>query len=86
MENQKKPLLISFSRTPKTNPKFQVFAFYGRKHMVFVCDFLCVFAKFVQKSLTWHKNQVKVTQNLAQRWCKAHVNASMFQLYQFEQY
>ena len=36
---------------------FQVFAYYGRQHMVFVCDFLCVFAKFEQK---FYKNLVKV--------------------------
>ena len=49
MENQKEPRLIRPSRTPKTNPKNNVFAYYGCQHMVFVCDFLCVFAKFVQK-------------------------------------
>ena len=49
MENQNESLLIRPSRTQKEF-LFKVFAYYGRQHMVFVCDFLCVFAKFVQKS------------------------------------
>ena len=52
MEIQKEPLLIRPSRTPKTNPKKKFCsksAYYGCQHMVFLCDFLCVFAKFVQK-------------------------------------
>ena len=38
---------------------------YGRQHMVFVCDFLCVFAKFVQKIL-----------NLSQKLGKSHTKPS----------
>ena len=53
MENQKKPLLIRLSMASKISKKklilFQVFAYYGRQHKVFVCDFLCAFAKFVRK-------------------------------------
>ena len=44
---------------------FKVFAYYGRQHMVFVCDFLCVFAKFVQKIM-----------NLLQKSGKSHIKPS----------
>ncbi len=63
MENQKKPLLIRLYMASKISKKklilFQVFAYYGRQHKVFVCDFLCAFAKFVQNSHTYHKKPVK---------------------------
>ena len=51
MENQKEPLLIRPSSTPKTNAK-KNFCSKSLPTMGastwFVCDFLCVFAKFVQ--------------------------------------
>ena len=40
---------------------------YGRQHMVFVCDFLCVLAKFVQKIINFSQKPEKVTQHLAHK-------------------
>ena len=60
MENQNEPLLIRPSMTPKTNPK-RNFCSKSLPTMVFVCDFLCMFAKFVQRIL-----------NLSQKLGKSH--------------
>ena len=44
MENQKKPLLIGplwpLKQIPNNFFLFQVFAYHGHRHMVFVCEFV----------------------------------------------
>ena len=68
MENQNEPLLIMPSRTPKTKPKRNFCSKFlptmGASTW-FLCDFLCVFAKFVQKIL-----------NLSQKLGKSHTKPS----------
>ena len=70
MENQNKPLLIRPSRTPKTNSKknfcSKSLPTMGTFTWFFLCDFLCVFAKFVQKIL-----------NSSQKLGKSHTKPSV---------
>ena len=62
---------------------FQVFAYYGRQHMVFVCEFLCAFAKFVQKFTNLSQKPVKSYTKLGQSQRKAQINAFMSHSYKF---
>ena len=70
MENQNEPLLIRPSRTPKTNPKKNFCSkslptMGASTWFLYVTFYVCL-QNLCKKSLTCHKNQVKVTQNQAQ--------------------
>ena len=54
---------------------FQVFAYYGCQHMVFICDFLCVLSKFINKIKNLSQTPGEGHTKLDNMWCNAHVNA-----------
>ena len=84
MESQKKPLLIRPCLASKTSPKNQ---FCSKSLPTMgaspVSEFLCAFAKFVQKFTNLSQKPVKSYTKLGQSQRKAQINAFISHSYKF---